>query len=353
MQQWVKGSVVASILLTGCSLFQTEQTETDVKTETNGVAVLQVPTGLQQPAKPGKFDIPPTAAQHSTTDTRSPALVLATASSSRVEEGDKLVRVWFDRNDYTGELVPFLQQMLQAQFAEQGVELQQDDSGLSFTTGWISRFEDNGFWFWSSAEQTEQARFRIVIEPKPHGRSASMTVTMLEHQYFTDEAKLTAQSTQRQEAALLNQIIDRVGKQEITIARANKSKAPDVFLEPGMDAEGNPALLTTQPIDVTWSQLESLFDALNMTVTDKNRSIYTYYVDYEQPQQGMWSKFWGSEAKPVLPVANGEYQLVLTRAGKHTAISLRDNSGAHLAAETVVALYEPFVQAIKMARVEL
>jgi outer membrane protein assembly factor BamC len=351
VQHWVKGSVVASVLLTGCSLFQPEQTNT--VTASDSVAELQVPAGLQQPAKPGQFDIPPTSAQEVMIDTRSPALVLSTASSSRVEEGDKLVRVWFDRNDYTGDLLPFLQQMLQTYFTEQAVELQQDDTGLHYTTGWISQFEDDGFWFWSSAEQTEQARFNISLEPRPHGRSVSMTVSMLEHQYFDTEAKLTAKSTQRQEVALLNQIIDRVGKEEITIARANKAKAPDVSLEPGMDTEGNPVLLTSQPIDVTWSQLEALFTELNLTVSDKNRSIYTYYLDYEQPQQGMWAKIWGSEAKPVLPVANGEYQLVLSRAGKQTAISLRDKAGAHLDADTVQAMYEPFVQAVKMARIEL
>jgi outer membrane protein assembly factor BamC len=351
VQQWVKGSVVASVLLTGCSLFSTEQANTAA--ETDSVAPLQIPAGLQQPAKPGKFDIPPTSVVNVVDDTRSPALVLATASSSRVEEGDKLSRVWFDRNDYTGELVPFIQQMLQTYFAEQGIALQQDDSGMLFTTDWIGRFEDDGFWFWSAAEQIEQARFQIRIEPRPHGRSASVTVTMLEHQYFTPDAKLNGKSTQRQEVALLNQIIDRIGKEEITIARANKAKEPDVSLEPGMDSDGNPALLTPQPIDVTWSQLETLFAELNLTVTDKNRSVFTYYLDYEQPEQGIWSKIWGSEAKPVLPVANGEYQLVLSRAGKQTAISMRDKTGAHLDAETVLALYEPFVQAIKMARIEL
>jgi outer membrane protein assembly factor BamC len=351
VQHWVKGSVMASVLLTGCSLFQSQPPVADSKPDS--IAALKMPAGLNQQAKPGQFDIPPTSASYVKVDTRSPALVLATAASSRVEEGDKLTRVWFDRNDATGDLVPFLQQMLLTQFAEQGVSLQQDADGLNFTTGWISRSEEKGFWFWKSAEQQEQARFSIRIEPRPHGRSASVTVTMLEHQYFTAQARLSSHDTQRQEVALLNQIIDRIGKEEITIARANKAKGPDVALEPGMDAEGNPALITPQPIDVTWSQLETLFTELNLTVTDKNRSVYTYYVDYEKPEQGLWAKMWGKPAKPVLPVANGEYQLVLSRAAKQTAISLRDKNGAHLPAETVLALYEPFLQAVRQANVEL
>lgn len=274
-------------------MFTTEQAETATQGQVNSTVALQVPIGLSQPARPGKYDIPESKTRHVNPDERSPALVLATAVSSRVEEGDKAVRVWFDRNELTGELLPFLEKMLQAQFVEQGVELSKDDSGLVYTTGWISRSDESGFWLWSSEEKQAQARFRIVIEPRPHGRSASMTVEMLEHEYFTPEAKLSVVSAQRQEVALLNQIIDRIGKEEILIASANKSKAPDVSLEPGLDAQGNAALLTSQSIDVAWSQLEVLFAELNLEVTDRNRSAFTYYLAYEKPEQGFWSDIWG------------------------------------------------------------
>ena len=353
MPHWVKGSVFASVLLTGCSLFSAEQAESPQEGEVNKGVVLKVPAGLAQPAKPGRYDIPSSVAKHTEADTRSPALVLATASSSRVEEGDKAVRVWFDRNDLTGELLPFLNRMLHAQFAEQGVELTEDAAGLSYTTGWISRSQESGFWFWTSDEQQEQARYRINLEPRPHGRSASMTVTMLEHQYFVEQAKLQNSDVRRQEIALLNQIIDRIGKEEIVIALANKAKAPDVSLEPGLDAQGNPALLTTQNIDVTWSQLEALFNQLNLTVTDRNRSVFTYYLSYEKPETGLWSRLWGADPMPVLPVAEGEYQLVLSRASEQTVLSLRNQAGEHLSPETILALHQPFVEAIRLAKIEL
>lgn len=352
MQNWVKGSVVASVLLTGCSVFQSEQDVANRSAYNH--AELKLPAGLAQPAKPGKFDIPEISSTViSEADTHSPALVLATAGSSRIEEGDRLSRVWFDRNDSTGELVPFLQRILQAQFAEQAIELTADETGLIYTTGWIARSEKEGFWFWQSSQQQEQARFKISIEPRPHGRAASMMVTMLEHQHFNAEAKLEGREAQRQEVALLNQIIDRIGKEEIIVARANKAKAPDVSLEPGIDAEGHPALITQQSIDVTWSQLEALLAELNFAVTDMNRTEFTYYVNYTKPEPGFWSKLWGSSDKVVLPLTNGEYQLVLGRVNKQTAITLRDKDGTYLNTETTLALHEPFVQAIRQARIEL
>ena len=351
MQYWVKYSVLASVMLSGCSLFQSAPQQ---QAEQSRVQALAVPAGLQQPSQPGEFNIPDTSASAVLTDSRSPVLILATAASSRVEEGERQSRVWFDRTESTGDLVPFLHTMLQAQFAEQGVELTpQDEQGLVYHTGWISRAKETGFWFWSGVEKTEQARFKITIEPKSHGRSASMLVAMLEHQYFTKTASLAAKDVKRQEVALLNQLIDRVGKEEIVFAIANKAKAPDVALEPGMDAEGNPALLTTQTLDVTWSQLEALFSELDLAVIDRNRSAYTYYLNYEKTSPGLWSKLWGSTTKPVLPVAAGEYQLVLSRSSNQTALSLRDKDGTLLDAETVLALHEPFVQAIRLAKIDL
>ncbi len=351
MQHWVKFSVAASVMLSGCSLFQAAPQQGSAQHRPESLAV---PAGLHKPGQPGEFDIPDTSARLVAADTRSPVLVLATAASSRVEEGERESRVWFDRTESTGDLVPFLQRMLQTQFAEQNMELTaQDELALVYHTGWINRASASGFWFWSSAAQTEQARFTITIEPRPHGRSASLSVTMLEHQYFTEQAKLGANDAKRQEVTLLNQLIDRIGKEEIVIAMANKARAPDVALEPGMDADGNPALLTTQTLDVTWSQLESLFSELDLVVTDRNRSTYTYYLNYDKTSQGLWSRLWGSKAKPVLPVAAGEYQLVLSRNNNQTALSLRDKEGAHLDAATVLALHEPFVQAIRQAQVDL
>ena len=350
MQHWIKGSVVASLLLSGCSLLQNDATQNN---SADSVSAIKVPTGLQQPAQPGQFNIPEGATGEAVSDTRAPALVLATAASSRVEEGDRLPRVWFDRTDYTGDLVPFLQRMVQQYLNEQGLTSTTDASGLVYTTQWIGRSRQNGFWLWSTEETQDQARFKVAIEPRPHGRSASVTVSMEEHQYFVPDAALTKQDMQRQEVALLNRIIDRVGKEEISVAIAQKSKIPDVSLEPGLDKDGNAALLTPQPIDVVWSQLETLFTELNVDINDKDRSVYTYYLNYDKSEQGFWSKIWGDAPKPVLPLEPGEYQLVLAKADKQTAITVRDKEGAQLDPQTMLALYEPFVQAIRYARLEM
>lgn len=351
MHYLAKSSLAASLLLAGCSVFTSEEAP---QPKSSASSELKVPAGLQQPAQPAQFDIPTANAESQNIDTRSPALVLATASSSRVDEGERAAKVWFDRTDYTGDLVPFIQQMISNIFEEQGVELTAvDANGLIYTTGWLNRLSEEGFWFWKSETTTDRARYTITLEPRPHGRAASLTVAMLEHEYFIQDAQIQSDDQHRQEVALLNSIIDRVGKEEIAIAQRNRSKAPDVTLEPGLDSAGNAALLTPQTVDVTWSQLEALFGALNLNVIDKNRSIYTYYLRFEKEGKGFWSSLWGDDDMPELPLPAGEYQVVLAKHNSGTAISVRDKDGNMLSPETMLALHEPFVQAIRQTKIEL
>lgn len=318
------------------------------------VAELKVPEDLTPPAKPGKYDVPMGSNTASTISDRSPSLILPTAQSSRVDEGEKQARVRFDRTDVTGDLISFLQQVLQKQFAEQNVDLTAvDDANLIYTTGWINTHVEEGFWFWSNNSVAERARYTITIDAKPHGRSANLEVKMLEHEYFSSKAKLTEHIRKTQEVALLNSIIDRVSKEEIIISQKNKAKAPEVNLEPGIDKLGNAALITPQKLDVTWSQLEGVFEALQLNVTDKDRSKSTYFVRYENEKPSFWSSLWSSKAEIKLPLNAGEYQVVLAKQDQGTAIVFKDKDGEVLSADAVLGLYPSFVTAIKNTRIEL
>ncbi|MDX3773721.1 outer membrane protein assembly factor BamC [Chromatiaceae bacterium AAb-1] len=351
MHYWAKSVVVASILLTGCSLFSSDQVESS-RNEPSAVD-LKIPQGLSSPARPGQYDIPPVAAEPSAVTTRAPALILATAASSRIEEEEKLARVWFERNEYTDDLVPFVQQNISSFFSQQNTSVQTSSDGLRYETDWITQYDETGFWFWKSQQPREQARYLLNIEPRPHGRTASLTVKMLEHQYFQQGGALNSADQRRQEIDLLNQVINAVAVTEVEIARANRAREPEMTLEAGMDASGNAVLLTAQSVDVAWTQLEQLFPALNLAVTDINRSVLTYYVTYSKPERGFWSRLWGSATMPELPLAEGDYQVVLSRNGNGAAISFRDNEGQLLPANVINELYDPIVSAVRSARIEL
>lgn len=354
MQKWAQGCVAVSVLLSGCAVFE----KTSVENNETTPVTLRIPAGMAVPNQPSAFDIPviPAATTASTVaNKRSPTLILATAGSSRLEEEEKLARVWFERNEYTGDLQPFIIAQLKQFFATQDVTLTQvDELGLRYETGWIQRTRSSGFWFWKAENPVDQVRYAIELSPRPHGRSLSMTTTLLEHQYIVPGEQLTAVDVKANEVNILNRVINQVAIAEAQAARELRAQVAEVSLEPGVDKAGHPALVTSQTLDVTWSQLELVFSELTITVTDFDRSVYTYYVNYTKPQRGFWRTVTFRAAPLSLPLADGDYQIVLSRlANNNTAISWLDKDGEPLRAEQVEALYVPLVSAIRAAGAEL
>lgn len=352
MQKWAKGCVAISVLLSGCAVFEKDATEDRRADQIN----LKIPAGLAVPNQPSAYDIPQVQTSGVTqVDKKSPTLILATATSSRLDEDEKLARVWFERNDLTGELLPFVQKQLEAFFAGQQVELtRQDPQGLVYQTDWIKRSQSSGFWFWKEEYAVDQLRYQIELAPRPHGRSLSVSVSLLDHQYFNEGAELSPQDAKASEVNLLNRMINQVAVAEAQIARELRRQVAEVSIEAGLDAAGNAALITSQPIDVTWSQLELVFGELNLTVSDFDRSIFTYYVSYTRPERGFWRAVTFREAPVALPLENGDYQLVLSRTAKNgTAIAWQDKAGEPLSPTLVAALLDPIIAAVRASGAEL
>ncbi|WP_423186221.1 outer membrane protein assembly factor BamC [Alishewanella sp. d11] len=355
MQKWAQGCVAVSVLLSGCAVFE--------KTPANNNEIsqieLRIPAGMAVPNQPAAYDIPPVSAATLSAsvgaDNRSPTLILATATSSRMEEDEKLARVWFERNDFTGDIKPFIQTQLQQFFSAKNVALTPvDDTGLRYETGWISRSRSSGFWFWESEQQVEQMRYSIVLEPRQHGRSLSMTVSLLEHEYFVPDAQLNAIDIKTHEVNLLNGVINKVSIAEVLVAREQRAQAAEVNLGLGVDLQGNPALISSQSADITWSQLELLFEELHLTVTDFDRSAFTYFVNYQKPERGFWRTITFRDAPVSLPLVDGDYQIVLSRLSNNkTAILWLNKEGQPLSAAEVNAIYEPIVAAIRATGAEL
>jgi uncharacterized lipoprotein len=280
--------------------------------------------------------------------------VLALATNSRVEEEEKEARIWFERSEFTGELLPYLKKNLLDFGQEKQIEItSKGQDGLTYETGWVSRFEEEGFWFWKSQVEKEQSRFLIKLEPKTHGRAVGVRVQLVEHRFIDNNNKLSAIAQKREEVYFLNRLVDKVATVELAQIKQKKAQSRQVTLTTGFDAEGNPTMLTGQSIDVAWSQLELLFEQNGFAVNDLNRTNYTFFLSYAEPDTGFWDSLWSSDEIITVPLAAGDYQLVLTKSQVGTSLSWRDGSGKVLSAEKVNELYQALVQIIRKNNIEL
>ena len=319
------------------------------------IADLKIPAGLKAPKKPGQYDLPAKVAAGVTPeqmDLRAPMQVLAVATNARVEEEEKEARVWFERSEFTGDLMPYLQTNISGYFTKNTIEVSQPKQ-LEWQTGWVSEYQETGWWLWKGQELTQQSKFSVQLEPRSHGRTIAVQVKLLEHKYTDETQKLTPISQRREEVHFLNRIIDHIATVELAAIREAKAKLPDVLLTRAVNDKQEPVMLTTQPIDVAWSQLELLLEKVGLEVTDLNQSDYVYYVKYVKAEQGFWDSIWGDEDLPELPLTAGEYQLSLSKTDKGTAIKIKDKDGKVLDQTTLDAVYEVFAAAIRQGKLEL
>jgi len=319
------------------------------------IADLKIPAGLKAPKKPGQYDLPAKVAAGVTPeqmDLRAPMQVLAVATNARVEEEEKEARVWFERSEFTGDLMPYLQTNISSYFTKNTIEVSQPKQ-LEWQTGWVSEYQETGWWLWKGQELTQQSKFSVQLEPRSHGRTIAVQVKLLEHKYTDQTQKLTPISQRREEVHFLNRIIDHIATVELAAIREAKAKLPDVLLTRAVNDKQEPVMLTTQPIDVAWSQLELLLEKVGLEVTDLNQSDYVYYVKYVKAEQGFWDSIWGDEDLPELPLTAGEYQLSLSKTDKGTAIKIKDKDGKVLDQTTLDAVYEVFAAAIRQGKLEL
>lgn len=353
MQYWIPGTLVATVLLTGCSMLGFDETE-KVVNETR-IAELQIPQGLTAPRKPGQYDLPGQMAEGErgeSLDLRPPVQILSLATNSSVDEDDKNVRVWFERSEFTGDLLPYLQTNIAAFMQDNQIAIESQQA-LELKTGWVNQYEETGFWFWKGQELTQQSQFVVTLEPKTHGRTVGVRVHLLSLKYQDPELKLTPVAQRREEAHFLNRIIDHIATVELAAIRAAKAKLPDVQLTRVATSTGEPVLLTKQPIDTAWSQLEVLFETVSLEVTDLNRTEYRYFVKFTKPESGFWDGIWGSDTPEPLPLAEKEYQVQLSKSDQGTVIQLNDAEGKVLDAETMDAIYPILVEAIRLNKIEL
>ena len=352
MHYWIPGAVAAALLLSGCSLWPAAE-----KTAVNEqrIAELNIPAGLKAPKKPGQYDLPAKVAagvSPEQMDLRAPMQVLAVATHARVEEEEKEARVWFERSEFTGDLMPYLQNNINSFFSKNTIDATHPQQ-LQWQTDWVSSYQETGWWLWKGQELTQQSKFNVVLEPRSHGRTIAVQVKLLEHKYTDETQKLTPISQRREEVHFLNRVIDHIATVELAAIREAKAKLPDVMLTRAVNDKQEAVMLTTQPIDVTWSQLELLLEKVGLEVTDLNQTDYVYYLKYIKAEEGFWDSIWGDKDLPELPLTAGEYQLSLSKTDKGTAIKIKDKDGKVLDQATLDAVYEVFAAAIRQGKLEL
>ncbi|WP_286267178.1 outer membrane protein assembly factor BamC [Thalassotalea atypica] len=297
-------------------------------------SVIKVPENLNKPVTKNDFEIVdeakvsgPTGAE---VDVRAPSLVLPVAASSRVVTQSSDAIIWFDKVLEDKDLKVFIVDAIKKEVSESGTTIESESAdGLTLTTGWIHREKEEGVLL-KDTVLSESKKFDIIVGTKPHGRSVSVQVKLVDYM-LTNKSGSTKQADPidqvRAEMAMLNAITSQVDYTYRLQQRENHLlRASQKIVSLAENNEGEAAYLVEMELELLWQNLPIFFERHGFKVADINESKHIYFVDFVKPETSIWDSIWGDEV-PVVDLENRKYQFVLSKKESSSFVTIYDEDG--------------------------
>jgi len=348
--------VITATLLTACSSLEEREVASgsfDYIKEQPGQKI-KIPDDVDTPKFNDAFKLPdlgedaPINVVGKDLSVISPSLVLPVVAGSHIEEGSKNATVWFDQVDDSLPLDTAVWNSL-IRFLETegiGVELFDKDN-QRLTTDWmiIDESEDASWYSWSKSERTVGQRFEFSLNKKPHGRTAALSVNLVDY-----KEKLDSQSTEitqvkdkrRNEVEVLNMVVKNY-EFETKVANVKRFRKirEGLEMELGFDSDGEPAFVVDADYDTTWPRLLLVLRQLGFDVKDYDKSNGLLFVKYNGAEDGWWSNIWSSD-KNELDLDTEEYRVKVLGVGKKTSVTLLDDESTPFPINKLTDLYPTF-----------
>jgi outer membrane protein assembly factor BamC len=304
-------------------------------------------------------------------DIRGPSLVMPVAASSRVVDESGIAIIWFDKVLEDKELIGFIEKVIIDQLNEDGVSHEYIEEDLEVTlskviegatslketsiaregiktavieSGWYHNEVEEG-WIFSDIELSKSLRFRYQLLAKPHGRSVSLRVSLVDFLQTDDSGGnniLGPIDKQRAEKAMLNELIAsvdysyRVQQQENRLKRANQK-----LVALATNQQDESAYSVEMGLDDLWGNMPIFFEKHGFTITDLNEEKKIYYVDFVQPESNVWDSIWGDDV-PTIDVSDAHYQFVLSSVdelNQKSIVTIYNAAGEPLPFETLERIF--------------
>lgn len=281
---------------------------------------------------------------------QSPALVLPVVSGSHIEDGSKDAIVWFDQIDDSLPLDTAIWNSLIRFLETEGVGVDTFDKDTQrLTTDWLVRdeSEESKWYIWSTSERTVGQRFEFSLNKKTHGRTASLSVELLDYrEKFDAQSKEITQvkDKRRNEVDILNKVVKNYEfENKVANVKRFRQIREGLQMELGFDSDGEPAFVVDADYDITWPRLLLVLRTLGFDVKDYDKSNGLLFVKYNGAEDGWWSNIWSSD-KNEIDLEPQEYRIKVETLGNKTSITLLDDESNPFPINKLTDLYPTFLK---------
>ncbi|MCF2948954.1 outer membrane protein assembly factor BamC [Paraglaciecola aquimarina] len=325
----------------------------DYLAETPG-QIMAVPEGMDSPQFSDTYKLPdigenaPRNTMGKDLSVLSPALVLPLVTGSHIEEGKKGATIWFDQVDDSQALDTTIWNSLIAFLEAQGIGVTEfDKESQRLVSDWMTIDEslDAKWYSWSNSERTVGQRFEFNLELKPHGRTAALTVDLLDYkEKKTLDSTVITQSKdeRRNEVEILNRVIEHY-EYEIRLADAKRIRQirQGLAMELGFDEDGEAAYVVDAGYDIAWPRFLLVLRKLGFDVKDYDKSTGLLFAKFNGVDGGWWDSMW-SDDELQLKLDNEDYRFKIGSVGNKTSVTLLDNESKPFPVNKVSELYPVF-----------
>ena len=288
-------------------------------------------------------------------DVRAPSLVLPLADSSRaLSESDSAI-IWFDKVIEEKDLLTFIKGAFFNKLTTDGIGYKLIESTNTsdgsvqgqtelYESQWYHNEVETG-WLFTEVELSTSMRFRYEFFSKPHGRSVSLKVSLID--YMKTDAVGGSKSIDpidqhRAEMAMLNEIIGQVDYNYRLDQRDNRlMRANQKLVTIGENKAAEASFLVEMSLDNLWNNMPIFFEKYGFVITDLNETNKTYFVDFNKPENSLWDSIWGDEI-PVVDLNGTKYQFVLAQADENdqkTSVTIYNEDGTPLPLEALKHIF--------------
>ncbi len=346
MNRHIYTLAILGLALSGCSGVDSKRASGDFEYANQlEASLISVPAPLKTPTLAKDYyvsnDINHEGPIGENVDIRAPSLALPIAASSRVDPKSQQAMIWFDQVFDDKNLADFIFAAITSELADDNVDrIEVDDSKYIVESGWYQNEQEVGYWLFEEMELVDQQRFRFQVSPKPHGRSASLAVELVEYENSKNpEQKIDIIDKRRAEMHMLNEVVAQVDYSYRQLQREKRiERAKQKMLSIGENKVGEPAYVVEMELDSLWQNLPSFFEDYGFTISDLNETKKIYFVDFTKPENGFWSSIWGDEV-PVIDVADAKYQFVLEELDKSTVLTIYNSDGDPVTSDVLTRIF--------------
>lgn len=256
-----------------------------------------------------------------------PRLIAPIVTASHIDDADPRTTIWFEQSEQIDNLENAIWNAISGFLEKQNVALAKQDKAAGVAeSDWLVIKRETGWGFWKSTFDVEQQKYRFWVKMKPHGRSGSLTVELIERENLLDQEE--TQLFMLDDVSLATDTLNSIAghfeyrlRLDAENRRTQYVKGVDVSIEQAPN--GDPAILLNAGYEHAWIRTIEALDFFGLLMTDVNKIQGRVHAKVRRDNSGFWSGLFGKE-EGLLGLDKGDYVIELIKDGDKTYVVFND-----------------------------